>query len=107
MCARKTQVLAPHCDPNASLLLTPASIIHSVDLRIRLKPAGVLQCDPKAIVQSSPEAIVNAANLVDAFDSIPLPPAIRNNGDKVIFFALAYLVYNRLQECAGASCGFS
>ena len=38
---------------------------------------GVLQCDPRAIRQSSGEDIRKAANAIDNFESLKLPPLVR------------------------------
>jgi len=38
---------------------------------------GVLQCDPRALRQTTGEEIVRAARLVDAIESIKLPPVVR------------------------------
>ena len=46
-----------------------------------------------------------AANLVDTIENVPIPPIVRNNADKIIFLIGAYAVYQRLQACAGATCG--
>ena len=59
--------------------------------------------------QTTAEEIVKAANLVDTIENLaaPLPPVVRNNLDKVVFFIGAYLVYGRIAACAGQSCGLS
>lgn len=68
--------------------------------------AQVLQCDPRAIRKASIESIVQAADAVDALESIALPLIVRNNLDKVAFVLLAGFIGKRvLIDCAGASCG--
>ena len=72
------------------------------------KNPGILQCNPQALQRETPESIVRAANAVDFLEK-PLgamPPALRQNLDKVAFFALAAPIAKRLYDCAGATCGF-
>ena len=69
------------------------------------KNPGVLSCSPAAIAQTPIEDVVKAADAVGLIDSLPIPPVVRNNADKLIFIVGASLVYQRLQACAGASCG--
>ena len=69
------------------------------------KNPGVLSCAPAALRQTAIEDIQKAANTVDAIESLPIPPAVRQNADKLLFFALAIPVYLRIQACAGQTCG--
>lgn len=69
------------------------------------KNPGVLSCAPAALRQTAIEDIQKAADTVDAIESLPIPPAVRQNADKLLFFALAIPVYLRIQACAGQSCG--
>ncbi|KAL1529913.1 hypothetical protein AB1Y20_000841 [Prymnesium parvum] len=72
------------------------------------KNPGVLACRPAALRQTSAESIVNAANAIDFIESIPIPLALRNSLDKVIFVLGASFVAKRiLIDCAGQSCGMS
>mmetsp|Transcript_34563 Transcript_34563/g.73784 ORF Transcript_34563/g.73784 Transcript_34563/m.73784 type:complete len:213 (-) Transcript_34563:283-921(-) len=71
------------------------------------KNPGVLSCDPRALRQTSAEEIEKAANLVDSVENLPIPLAVRNNLDKIIFFIGAAIIYTRLVACTGQSCGFS
>ena len=73
------------------------------------KNPGVLQCDPRALARESADSIVNAANTVDFFETGllgKLPPALRQNLDKVAFLILALPVAKRIADCSGATCGF-
>ena len=59
-------------------------------------------CCPSAALQS----IVNAANTVDFIENLPIPIALRNSLDKVVFLVGFSLVAKRiLIDCAGQSCG--
>ena len=71
------------------------------------KNPGVLQCSPIALRRESPEAIVKAADQVAFFEGIlgQLPPALRQNLDKVAFVLLALPVAKRLADCSGQVCG--
>ena len=69
------------------------------------KNPGVLSCAPAALRQTAIEDIQKAADTVDAIESLPIPPALRQNADKLLFFALAIPVYLRIQACAGQTCG--
>ena len=74
------------------------------------KNPGILQCNPKTLARESPDSLINAANAVDFFESGvlgALPPALRQNLDKVAFFVLAIPVAKRLADCAGQTCGAS
>ena len=73
------------------------------------KNPGILQCNPIALAREKPESIVKAADTVDFFEGVlgKLPPALRQNLDKVAFFLLALPVAKRLSDCAGQTCGFS
>ena len=72
-----------------------------------LKNPGILQCNPITLRREDPEKIVSAANTVDAFEGVlgKLPPALRQNLDKVAFIVLALPVAKRLADCSGATCG--
>ena len=72
------------------------------------KNPGILQCNPKILARESPEALVNAANQVDFFENQvlgSLPPAVRQNLDKIAFLLLAVPIAKRLSDCAGGTCG--
>ena len=69
------------------------------------KNPGVLSCSPGALRQTAIEDIQKAADTVDAIESLPIPPAVRQNADKLAFLALAVPVYLRIQACAGQTCG--
>lgn len=72
------------------------------------KNPGVLSCNPKALRTSTADEITRAADGVEFVESLPIfrIPLLRNNLDKIIFFAGASVVAKRLLiDCAGASCG--
>ena len=71
------------------------------------KNPGVLQCNPTALARESAESILKAADQVDFFEGLlgNLPPALRQNLDKVAFFVLALPIAKRLADCSGATCG--
>ena len=69
------------------------------------KNPGVLSCSPSAIKQSSIDDIIKAADAVNSIETLPIPLIVRNNADKLLFFTGAFIVYQRLQACAGQTCG--
>ena len=72
------------------------------------KNPGILQCNPKILAREDLDKIVSAADQVDWFESGvlgALPPAVRQNLDKIAFLVLALPVAKRLSDCAGATCG--
>ena len=72
------------------------------------KNPGILACDPRALKQAEPDQIANAANVINTIETLPIPPAVRNNADKIVFFIGAAAVAKRiLIDCAGQSCGLS
>jgi len=74
------------------------------------KNPGILQCNPRVLAREQPEALVRAADTVDFFENGVLgnlPPPLRQNLDKIAFFALAIPVAKRLSDCAGQTCGLS
>ena len=78
------------------------------DAVVRKNP-GVLQCNPKALARESADSIRSAADTVDFFETGILgsmPPALRQNLDKVALLLLAVPIYFRLQECTGGTCGY-
>lgn len=71
------------------------------------KNPGVLQCRPASLARESAESIVRAADQVDSVEGVlgAMPPALRQNLDKVAFFLLALPIAKRLADCSGATCG--
>ena len=71
------------------------------------KNPGILQCNPLTLAREKSESIVSAADTVDTLEGVlgSLPPALRQNLDKVAFVLLALPVAKRLSDCAGATCG--
>ena len=71
------------------------------------KNPGILQCSPVALAREQGDSIVQAANTVDKVEGVlgAIPPALRQNLDKVAFLVLAVPIAKRLSECAGATCG--
>ena len=44
--------------------------------------------------------------VIDAIENLPIPTPVRNNGDKILFFAFAIPIAKRiLIDCAGQTCG--
>ena len=62
------------------------------------KNPGVLSCNPKALRTSTANEITRAADGVEFIESLPIfrIPLLRNNLDKIIFFAGASVVAKRL-----------
>jgi len=110
--SRNTGTILPY-------LNSPSNIYGSFDVLVEMlgkegavdvcsKNPGILQCNPKILARESADSIVNAANQVDFFERELLgsmPPALRQNLDKVAFLLLAIPVAKRLADCAGATCG--
>lgn len=73
------------------------------------KNPGILQCNPRVLAREKPEKIIQAADTVDFFEGAlgALPPALRQNLDKLAFIALALPVAKRVADCAGQTCGLS
>ena len=72
------------------------------------KNPGILQCNPRTLALEEPSSIVAAAEQVDFFERGVLgrlPPALRQNLDKVAFMLLAVPIAKRLADCAGQTCG--
>ena len=69
------------------------------------KNPNVLSCNPIELARESDESIISAADLVDRVENLPIPPAVRNNLDKIAFLLFAVPVYLRIQACAGQTCG--
>jgi hypothetical protein len=109
LCVRP-QTILPYLNRPVNIKGSFAYLVESLGVDgardVIIKNPGVLTIDPKAIVQSSPADIVRAANFIDKIDSAPIPLAVRNNADKLIFLIGAALVYKRIAiDCVGASCG--
>ena len=71
------------------------------------KNPGILQCNPSTLARENPESIVSTANTVEKIEGVlgSIPPALRQNLDKVAFVLLALPIAKRLSDCAGATCG--
>jgi len=111
--ARNTGTILPY-------LNSPSNIYGSFDVLVQMlgregavdvcsKNPGILQCNPKILAREEADKIVSAANSVDFFERQLglLPPAVRQNLDKIAFFLLAVPVAKRLSDCAGQTCGLS
>jgi hypothetical protein len=73
-----------------------------------MKNPGILQCNPKILAREDADNIVNTADQVDFFEVRllgSLPPAVRQNLDKIAFLVLALPIAKRLSDCAGQTCG--
>jgi hypothetical protein len=71
------------------------------------KNPGILQCNPRTLAREKAESIVSTANSVDFYEGVlgRMPPALRQNLDKVAFVLLALPIAKRLADCAGQTCG--
>jgi len=109
--ARNTGTILPY-------LNSPSNIYGSFDVLVEMlgkeeavdvcsKNPGILQCNPRILARESADSIKDAANKVDFFERLLglLPPALRQNLDKIAFFLLAIPVAKRLSDCAGQTCG--
>lgn len=135
---RNTGTILPYLNSPGNIYGSYAYIVEELGLagarEVCKQNPGVLQCDPRAIRQSSGEDIRKAANVIDNFESLKLPPLVRwrlklrerssvaspravllptfvqvrNNLDKVLFLAGASFVAKRIFiDCADRACGGS
>lgn len=73
----------------------------------RMNP-GILQCNPSTLAREDADKVVSTAETVERIEGVlgSIPPALRQNLDKVAFVLLALPIAKRLSECAGATCGY-